>query len=152
MNLSHIWTSLRILSLFISSPCNSQHFTNCCLHFLSSVRSATVHVLIQRINLDFWFLDLPNSDSALAQYSNPFPTCRSHQRGRHARMSIPQFSITPRCFLSCCPLSGFSHHTPLLIDLNSAELRSELLRSTTNIQRLCHCTSICTLTQQQRIS
>jgi len=112
-----IRTSLKILSLFKSGLCNSQHFTNCHLHFLSFVISATVHVLIQRINLDLCFLDLPNSVSPLAQYSDHFPTCRSDQRGLHARMSVQHFSITLRCFMTCCQMSGFYHQTLLLIDI-----------------------------------
>ena len=143
---------LKILSVLKYNPWNSQHYTKCHLHFLSFVGSATVHVLIQRINLDFWFLDLPNSVSPLAQYSDPFPTCRYDQRCRHVRMSVQHFPITQCCFLSYCLLSRFSHQTPLLIDLNSAELRYELLRNIPNVQRLYHCTPTCTLTQQPKIS
>jgi len=81
-----------------------------------------------------------------------FPTCRSDHRCRHARMSVQHLSITPRCILSCCSLLVFYHQTSLLIDLNSAELRYELLRNVPNVQRLCNCTSTCAITQQPRIS
>jgi len=89
---------------------------------------------------------------SIRQVFKSFPMCRSDHQCRHARMCVQHLSITPRCILSCCPLLVFYHQTSLLIDLNSAELRYELLRNIPNVQRLCNCTSTCALTQQSRIT